>query len=508
MNGGAQDRHLASVNDVTIEVGQKIYGRLQDMKNKCSHVLAEFVDNALQSYKDHKSELESLKPEYKLKVEIDFWWGDEENPTITIKDNAFGIDREHFVNAFKLANTPEDTSGLNEFGIGMKTAALWLGNKWDLTSTAYGESVKRSVVFDLDEVQRDELKRLPVTEDITDESEHFTIIKISRLTENAPSMKSLKKIKNELSSLYRQQLRTSEMILSVNNEQLTYNDPEILVAPDAKNPLSAPIRWYKNIDFKFFGKYRAKGFIAILKNIDSTKNGIVLLRRGRVIVGEDANNRYFPKSLCGSVGTFRFKRIFGELELEGFEVTFNKNGIKETEDLEALMEALKGEIHQKNFDLYAQAEDYRLDEQAKQIKKIVRAHETSKSKDKRYAPTIDVNKIDKTFNSDMPVVEPASLGQYEDHFKVGETRYTMRVKFVNGADYRDLLWIDSRQKDNKILDCMINTGHPFFQVFKIDEATIALLKTFAMAKFTAQSEHKDIDEMFLCFNCFIKQMKV
>lgn len=507
MNGGAHDRHLASVNDVTIEVGQKIYGRLQDMKNKCSHVLAEFVDNALQSYKDHHQELESLKPDYKLKVEIDFWWGDEENPTIIIKDNAFGIDREHFVNAFKLANTPEDTSGLNEFGMGMKTAALWLGNKWELSSTAIGESVKRSVVFDLDEVQRDELKKLPVTEEVTEESDHFTNIKICRLTENAPSQKSLKRIKDDLSSLYRQQLKSSEMILIVNNEQLTYNDPEILVAPDAKNPSSAPVKWSKNIDFNF-GKYSAKGFIAILKKIDSTKNGIVLLRRGRVIVGEDVNNRYFPKSLCGSVGTFRYKRIFGELELEGFDVTFNKNGIKETEDLEVLMEALREEIHQKNFDLYAQAEDYRLDEQAKQVKKIVRAHESSKAKDRRYAPTIDVSKIAQTSKPEMPVVEPASMGQYEDHFKVGETRYTMRVKFVNGMDNSDLLWIDSRQKENKILDCMINTSHPFFKVFKMEEATIAILKTFAMAKFTAQSEHKDIDEMFLCFNYFIKQMKV
>lgn len=76
----------------------------------------------------------------------------------------------------------------------------------------------------------------------------------------------------------------------------------------------------KDIDFKF-GKYRATGFIAILREINNTQNGLVLLRRGRVIVGAETDGRYFPKSLFGSQGNFRFKRLFGELELDGFEVS-------------------------------------------------------------------------------------------------------------------------------------------------------------------------------------------
>lgn len=497
------------IKDVTIEVGQMIYGRLQDMKNDCSHVLAEFVDNALQSYIDHKQELKSLEPNYKLMIKIDFWWGDS---SITVKDNAGGIDWKHFANAFKLANTPKDTSGLNEFGMGMKTAALWLGKTWELTTTALGEPVKRSVVFNLDDVQESQLKFLPVKEEPVEENEHYTSIEISNLTANAPTQKALEKIKNNLASVYRKQLISGDMILIVNGDELSYEYPEILVAPEAKNPSGTPIKWKKDIDFKF-RKYSAKGFIAILKEIKATNNGIVLLRRGRVIMGDGPENRYFPKSICGSSGNFRYKRIFGELEIEGFKVTFNKNGVAESEDLDALMEALKSEIHQKNFDLYAQAEDYRVDTNTKLIKRLIKIHDKRASGVKRTTFVVeDDNPVFQPVQPKPIDVEPINHGEYEDSFKANGQDYTMRVKFISSPD-EELLWIDTKELKDRILNCMVNTSHPFFEVFfkdKFDEASpsIAIMRALAIAKYTAQSENKGIDKMFAYFNKIIRQIKV
>ena len=51
--------------------------------------------------------------------------------------------------------------------------------------------------------------------------------------------------------------------------------------------------------------------------------------------------------------------FFGELELEGFEVTFNKNGFRDEDNLYALMEALRDELRSDNFNLLAQADNYR-----------------------------------------------------------------------------------------------------------------------------------------------------
>lgn len=39
----------------------------------------------------------------------------------------------------------------------------------------------------------------------------------------------------------------------------------------------------------------------------------------------------------GAQGTFKYKRLFGEIEVEGFNVSFNKNDIPDRENLDALL---------------------------------------------------------------------------------------------------------------------------------------------------------------------------
>ena len=100
-----------SVVDITI--GANMYGRISDLPNTPSHVLAEFVDNALQSSRDKKEQLLNEDAEFRLRIDIDFEWDDNSNQAkvITITDNAGGIDADNYTKAFKLANTPENKIG-------------------------------------------------------------------------------------------------------------------------------------------------------------------------------------------------------------------------------------------------------------------------------------------------------------------------------------------------------------------------------------------------------------
>ena len=387
---------------VSIEIGTTMFARYADLPNTVSHAIAEFIDNALQSYRDCKELLLANNPDFKFRVTIDFEWNSDDNraKVITISDNAGGLNFRSFQKAFMTAETPEDNKGLNEFGMGMKTAAGWLGNTWSVRTTAIDEPVERFYEFNLQYVLDNDVKELPYEEIQYPNKEHYTIVTIKSPTKNSPSSRSLEKIKAELASIYRQSLRANEMDLFVDGEPLSFDEYPVLEAPFAKTPNGDRIHWKKEIDFKF-GKYRAKGFIAILKDINNTQNGLVLLRRGRVIVGAETDGRYFPKSLFGAQGNFRFKRLFGELELDGFEVSFNKNDIQDKENLEALMEALKGEIHTKDFDLYTQAEDYRVDENRKIVKKLVKRHNTSTKADRK---PIDIF-TPKPVQGTLPVVE-------------------------------------------------------------------------------------------------------
>ena len=497
---------------VSIEIGTTMFARYADLPNTVSHAIAEFIDNALQSYRDCKELLLANNPDFKFRVTIDFEWNSDDNraKVITISDNAGGLNFRSFQKAFMTAETPEDNKGLNEFGMGMKTAAGWLGNTWSVRTTAIDEPVERFYEFNLQYVLDNDVKELPYEEIQYPNKEHYTIVTIKSPTKNSPSSRSLEKIKAELASIYRQSLRANEMDLFVDGEPLSFDEYPVLEAPFAKTPNGDRIHWKKEIDFKF-GKYRAKGFIAILKDINNTQNGLVLLRRGRVIVGAETDGRYFPKSLFGAQGNFRFKRLFGELELDGFEVSFNKNDIQDKENLEALMEALKGEIHTKDFDLYTQAEDYRVDENRKIVKKLVKRHNTSTKADRKPIDIFTPKPVQGTLPVvEVPVVkEPTVLDGFEDTYKIKGISYTLSLQYVEGAG-DDLCWVDVSNKSGHEIICKIDVNHIFFQHFgKPTDAITAILKTIAIAKFTAKEQGNDTaGELLTYFNQYIKETKV
>lgn len=512
-----------NISAVDITIGANMYGRISDLPNTPSHVLAEFVDNALQSSRDKKEQLLALDADYRLRVDVSFEWDDNTNQakTITITDNAGGIDATNYTKAFKLANTPDNNEGLNEFGMGLKTAALWLGNEWSVKTSALGEAVSRSITFDLNKVLKNSLTQLVVDTEESDSSEHYTIIRIDSPTHKSPTKKSLDKIRTELSSIYRKSLRQNEADIYVDGIKLTFEESEILKAPSVKDPKGPAIYWRKEIDFKF-GKYRATGFIGILKDINSTKNGFVLLRRGRVVYGAETDGRYFPKSLSGSTGTFRYKRIFGELELEGFAVSFNKNDLQDKENLEALMEMLRGEIHTKDFDLYNQAEDYRLDERQKKVNKLVKSHNNEKKKNEKVevitklqpvttttATTYTPDTTSQTSIVSKPIEEtPLSMGHFDDAYNINGKDYNLHVDMVDNGN--ELVWLDTMQQDKNVVTCKINMNHVFFKHFQNSEkAIVAILKTMALAKFMAKEEGNDSTaELFDSFNAYIKKTKV
>lgn len=510
-----------NISVVDITIGSNMYGRISDLPNTPSHVLAEFIDNALQSSRDNKDALLMLDSNYRLRVDIDFEWDANTNQAkiITVSDNAGGIDAGNYTKAFKLANTPDNNQGLNEFGMGLKTAALWLGNEWTVVTSAIGENVSRSITFNLDKVLADSLTKLVVLPKEAKADEHYTIIKISNPTPKAPTKRAIEKIRSELSSIYRKSLRQNEIDIFVDGVKLTFEETEILTAPSVKDPAGPAIYWKKEINFRF-GKYRATGFIGILKDINSTKNGFVLLRRGRVVYGAETDGRYFPKSLCGSTGTFRYKRIFGELELEGFAVSFNKNDLQDKENLEALMEALREEIHTKEFDLYSQAEDYRLDERQKKVNKLVKSHNNDKNKTNK-VQVITNRPVNATIvpespnNEPMPLatnsnidIKPVVMGHIEDTYNINGKDYRLRVEMVDKGN--DLVWLDTMQQDDNVVICKINMNHVFFQHFQNSEkAIVAILKTMALAKFMAKEEGTDSTaELFDSFNAYIKKTKI
>ena len=357
-------------NKVSIATKPLVYSAFRYISNKVWNALAEYIDNSIQSFLDHKDILEKINP--KGKLEVDICITDE---TITVRDNAFGITEDNYQRAFELANIPLDAKGLNEFGMGMKVSSIWMSDLWSVTTSAYGEDIKKTMVFDIKEVTENQETVLPVDIEPAAKDEHYTVITLKKLSLNRPTSGQFAAIKRHIASIYTKYLREDMIDIIINGELLHFKELKVLSAPYWKTPNGEPVLWRKEISESFLkpggGSYEVKGFIGILETMSTdVDNGFLLFRRGRVI-GSSYNDRYRPIELSGQPGSPRHKRIFGELYIEGFNVSFTKNSFQEDDNFKIFIGLLHDKIAKdKTFDIFGQAQNYTKPKTIKEKKTV------------------------------------------------------------------------------------------------------------------------------------------
>src|SRR5579859_1371456 len=136
----------SSPNSVSIRPGVRVLSVLRHLNYKPWFALAEFVDNSVQSYLDYRRQLRTVDGSdghLKVSIKIDT----EDGGRIIVRDNAAGIHKTDYTRAFRAAEVPPDSTGLSEFGMGMKSAACWFAPVWSVRSKALGEDEERTVAF-------------------------------------------------------------------------------------------------------------------------------------------------------------------------------------------------------------------------------------------------------------------------------------------------------------------------------------------------------------------------
>lgn len=358
---------MEQINQINIRPSVSILSALRHLNYKTWFALAEFVDNAIDSYLKNERELKAVEGEtFKLKIQINI------NPTenkITVTDNAAGIHQKDFERALKTAEIPPINTGLSEFGMGMKSAACWFCDYWLVRTTALGETVERTVSFDVQKIVSHKIENLNVSNGFSKENEHGTTVELQKV-HNLPQRRAIGKIKEHLTSIYRDFIRQGILELYLNDEMLMFKEPKILKAPFYKVPESEIVYWRKDIPENFEireGLKVTKGFVAILETIETGKSGLAIFRRGRVILGS-ADEGFKPYEIFGQAGSFKDKRIFGELHVEGFQVSHTKDGFKNDDDMQIFVE-LVADFLDETPSLLKQAEGYRVRPSDKDYKK-------------------------------------------------------------------------------------------------------------------------------------------
>ncbi|MCQ2295144.1 MAG: ATP-binding protein [Bacteroidales bacterium] len=478
----------------SIKLNASVYNTYKTRPNTVPHALGEFIDNAIGSYQQNKERLFENNPNYKLIIDINIEWADKKTSKITIKDNAAGISEYAYQAAFEPAHKPEYDKGMNEFGMGMKDAALWLGDTWRVVSSALGEPLMRDLTFDLKKVAENNLTSLPYDEIEADSWKHGTTIEITNPTHNSPAQTKLLKIQEDISGIYREFLRNDEVEIRINGDLLKFEEYEVLNAPYYATPKGESLEWKVEFDTGLImGRYRIHGFVGLLEQMSKRQRGIVLIRRGRVIKGEDENSCYEPKEIVSATASSpRAKRIFGEMFLEGFEVSHDKSEIIDTDELDSIMPDIRKMLKVGEYDLLTQGDNYRKKDIEKEVKTLV-----SKHKENKKPISIDINEKP----AKQPEVEsqPIINESIKETYEIKDERYTLVVNFVNEGE--DLFWLDTTEEESKILKCMVNCNHKFFETYPLKnsgQSTVRLLMALAVSKFCHQCD--DVDDMVDRFN--------
>jgi len=342
---------------VSIRPGVSILSVLRHLNYRPWFALAEFVDNAIQSAACRADDLKRVHGRtFRLRVEIEL--NGTEGGTIRVADNAAGISAADYPRAFRPAEIPHDRSGLSEFGMGMKSAACWFAPRWTVRTKALGESVERTVDFNIDEIVRDDIKELSVGSRPASAGAHFTEITLRDLFKT-PQGNTVKKIRDHLASIYRVFLRRNELEIVFDRSPLTYAEPRVLVAPFHENLSGPSVEWRKEIDFDFGRGLHARGFAAIRETASTSGAGFALFRRDRLIEGS-ADEGYRPEFVFGKPNSYRYQRIFGELHLEGFDVSHTKDGFQWDEQEDTFLAILCEHLAADPIPLLEQADHHRI----------------------------------------------------------------------------------------------------------------------------------------------------
>lgn len=306
---------------IPFNVGPNVILSYKRLDYKIWYALAEFIDNSTQSYISNRKALEKAHGERNEKFSVRL--SGDRKTTLSISDNAMGMSLAELTKSLAIAIPPEDTSGRSEYGLGMKTAACWLGDVWTITTKKLGSLEEFEVTFDVEKVAKG--SNLEVTTRKHPESARnlsFTTLDITKLHKPI-NARTETKIKDYLANIYRIDIREKMMELIWQQTLLTYDDSINLLKAHDGTPYRKQVQ-----EFSVNGK-TVRGWMGVLGTGGRNKAGIAIIRRGRCIQSQP--EAWMPMGLFGEsyegTNTLISQRLLGELYLDEFEVSHTKNAI-------------------------------------------------------------------------------------------------------------------------------------------------------------------------------------
>jgi hypothetical protein len=257
---------------------------------------------------------------------------------------------------------------------------------------------------------------------------------------------------------------------------LSYREPSILVAPYERAPELGDKIWRKDINFELGGGQIISGFAALRDPGSFSRSGFALFRRGRLIQGS-GDEGYRPPLIFGnSSGSYRHLRLFGELYLEGFEVSHTKDGFRWDENQEPFLELLKDHLDSEELPLLKQCDLYRSlaprrDRERAAGVAITRTAGALEEHLPDVLPRVADEPPAETPTS--PLAEEPVLASREFTFEFRADTWRIKVELADDPDSADWLSISDSPPTStgpKTLEIRVSMTHPFMVSFAQTDA--------------------------------------
>ena len=318
---------IAEPRSIDIRPDSGVYATFRRISYRPWSAIAEFIDNATQNYFENKETIANVTGNQPA-LEIDIIY-ESSARTLTIVDNANGMNWDELERAIQLNRPPEVTTGRSEFGMGLKMAACWFGSRWRVVTKRLGETTEYDAFVDVQRLEVHKPEAIVVSQKPgLEPSEHYTRIEIEGLHRTFRG-RSYASIRENIASMYRRDIDTGEITIRWNGEPFQWEKDPVFqeMAPDGKT-----ITWQQDVQFDVNG-YEVTGKIWIRMPGSAKRAGMHLFRRDRLVVGGPGAG-YKPQEIFAAPNSFQSQRLVGELDLDNWPVTQTKDAFDWDGDLE------------------------------------------------------------------------------------------------------------------------------------------------------------------------------
>ncbi len=478
-----------------LQIGKSVIFSYRRLPYRAWYAIAEFVDNST-DVANRKSNVALLKKQMKsdgqnLEISIDF---DKTARIVRIRDNSMGMNYDELEKALVISQAPEETSGRSEFGMGMKTAAIWFADRLEIITKKLGEKEELKVKVDFKEFAVDTNDELDVIRTAKPEEMHYTQIELHGLV-RAVGVSALRKLRDHLGSIYREDIRNNRIKLTVDSQEVTAPpgfDDDIFMKRTNGTPFAVK---FENVEVN---DKRVSGWIGVLESGKRENAGFTLLRHGRAVRGWV--NSWRPEELFASgAGSLLNQRLVGELVMDQFAATHTKDGIDwDGDDEEALGVALKKIASEYQF--LKEAVKRKGNGEDSEQAALERAEAQARFKEQGATKTVgdairllDAPKPEQAKLQNEVLLDAADLQEPFSVWDIGNGQFgrIFEVRLSPNDPY-----FESEVMENKDLRVVINQSHPAMALLTSAEARLTHYHHVfldALAEWKCEQQHAPLD---------------